>query len=146
MWPQHSAIASYFAQIPDSTAQLLCGFTWLIHCFLDPPAVKAWEITLDITKGSLFMDTLLFPPLCPLCRHTHGCGQDIALVSTSYAEPSVYSLVHWAWNFLLHADQSWLCHISTTSNHSTGRAPHSTPPCLEMALHAYAQLRMMVSF
>jgi len=39
LWPQHLAITSYFTQLPDGTAHLLCCFTWLIHRFLNPPAV-----------------------------------------------------------------------------------------------------------
>jgi len=136
MWPQHSTIASYFAQIPDGTACSFSCFMWLIHQLLNPPAVQARESILAMAKGSLFVDTLLCPPLCPLCRCTHDCGWDVALVSTSHARPSMYILVHWAWDFLSQGDCAQLCHIPT-SVRMTDWALHDPPQCLAPALHAY---------
>ncbi len=66
LWPQHSAIASYFQSVPDGSAKSLSRFTWLIHRFLALSEVRSWESALGIQGGSVFVDTLLCPPLCPL--------------------------------------------------------------------------------
>jgi len=66
LWPQHSAIASYFQSVPDGSAKSLSRFTWLFHRFLASSDVQSWESALGIQGGSIFVDTLLCPPLCPL--------------------------------------------------------------------------------
>jgi len=91
LWPQHSAITSYFDQGPNGTVCSLHSFTWMIHRYLNLSSVQAWEAAVGITVGSLFVDTPLCLPLCPLRRRMHRCGWDVASVSTSHATPSVYN-------------------------------------------------------
>jgi len=75
LWPQHSAITSYFTQIPDSTTHSLSQFTWLIHRFLDPCSHGAsMGVSLGLDQGF------------PICRYP------------SLPTPVSTSLLHtWFW-------------------------------------------------
>jgi len=86
------------------------------------------------------MDTLLCPPLCPFWHRMHGCGRDVASISTTHLTPSFYSLVHWAWNFLSPGDRAWLCQFSgsmLTRHRDTGTAPQCPLPTLQAYTHLH---------
>jgi len=61
------------------------------------------------------MDMVLCPPICPLCHCSYGCRHAISVSSTQHSQPSVCSLIHWAWLFLLILDQQALAQIQPDS-------------------------------
>jgi len=136
LWPQHSAITAYFQQVPRGMAASISAFTCLIYRFLTVHDLRAWELALGMPGGSRYMDTVMYPPLCPLRRRSHGCGCAVSTASTQHSQPSVCSLVHWAWPFLSIRDRQALAQIQPDSLSNGGPNIFQT----------YAKLRMQAGW
>jgi len=141
-WPQSSRIHEYFGQTPTGMAMSFSNFTWQFVPFLTVTNLSLWELALGMHGCAKYMDTILCPPCCPLCHHSHSCGHDVAMISTSHSQPSGYILIHWAWDFLSFWDRAAVCSIKlpTLSSPGTSRLPHKLAVNV---FHSYAHLHAM---
>jgi len=141
-WPQLSTIQDYFQHTPDGTVTSLSAFTWFVHGFLTTANIQAWEAMLGMQGGTHFMNTLICPPLCPLHHWSHGCGCNVAQISTSHRTPSLFSLVHWAWELLSMTDRAVLCHLQADTQTDRSQVTNHPLPQANVLL-AYAKLHAM---
>ncbi len=139
LWPQSSSIRAYFGQTPTGTATSFSRFTWQFAPFLTATDLSLWELALGMRGCAKYMDTILCPPCCPLRRRSHGCGRDVAVISTSHSQPSGYILIHWAWDFLSFQDRAAVCSIQLPASSSPGTSGSPHEPAANV-FRSYAHL------